>query len=367
MFERCARLGMLVALCSAGLTSAGPTAAAEPAANADDAPAVKSLGPGSSLTIFPISLGGDTSRDVADVVGLMLERDGFSAFEMTDTAFKAPTDADIDALASAFAGFVQSQELKTEYGLYAEYVGTPGSGVSAVRAVIADKKGGVAWKDVQSPGCVAFDRVKPRNPMTCCVLLHERLRDALSIDTTGKQPAHGGKMEKRWERKSGLPDKAEREAIEQRVQVMKRKGADASVLVYPARVGQAVDSECATRLAEGLNADGLCKATALKDGPLLEVAGSSNEQRVLWNLARAAKTFVAREKPDADYVLLADYLISPRNNYVRGVHFVVCDRAGDWVLVDFQNEYQPEYKRIKPRSRADCDRVVIARIKEYLQ
>ncbi|MGB2987081.1 MAG: hypothetical protein WBE26_14505 [Phycisphaerae bacterium] len=49
------------------------------------------------------------------------------------------------------------------------------------------------------------------------------------------------------------------------------------------------------------------------------------------------------------------------------MHFVVCDGAGDWVIVDPQNSYQEDFQRIKPTTLADCDRLVLERLKAHLR
>ncbi len=46
--------------------------------------------------------------------------------------------------------------------------------------------------------------------------------------------------------------------------------------------------------------------------------------------------------------------------------FVVCDRAGDWVIVDLQNSHQKEFQRISPKNLEDCDRLVLERLKAKL-
>ena len=323
--------------------------------------------PGASITIFPVALGGNPSRDVADVVGLMLEKDGYDAFDMTDGAFRVPSGTAADGKAAAFGAFVKGLELKTDYALYAEFAGTPGKGVDEVYAAIVDAAGNVAWEDRQRPGDAHFDRVKPRNPMTCCVLLHERLRMGLSLDGLPKKPGTEGKMEKLWREKSGLPDKAELAAMKKRLKAMKKTRSSARLLVYPPRLGDRVDQACATRLTGLVNDAGLWKATAAEAGPVLEVAPSSNEQRMLWDFARAAKQYVEAHPPDTDYALFADYIVRPRDEAVLAVHFVVCDRTGAWVAVDLQNEHQKDFKRIKPKTAADCDRLVSRRLKTLVK
>jgi hypothetical protein len=139
------------------------------------------------------------------------------------------------------------------------------------------------------------------------------------------------------------------------------------VLVYPARVGgDHTDQTCATHLAELLNETKLCQATMAKTGPLLEGAGWPNEMQVLWLFARAAREYTLQNPFYSDYVLFADYWFAP-DGRVWAVHFVVCDRAGDWVIVDLQNNHQEDFQRIDPKTLADCDRLVCERLKTRLR
>jgi hypothetical protein len=49
------------------------------------------------------------------------------------------------------------------------------------------------------------------------------------------------------------------------------------------------------------------------------------------------------------------------------VHFVVCEGSGAWVLVDLQNSHHDDFQAIRPRSVADCDQLVVARLTGYLR
>jgi hypothetical protein len=49
------------------------------------------------------------------------------------------------------------------------------------------------------------------------------------------------------------------------------------------------------------------------------------------------------------------------------VHFVVCEKSGDWVLVDFQNSTHEDFQRISPKSVEDCDRLAVERLADRLK
>lgn len=45
---------------------------------------------------------------------------------------------------------------------------------------------------------------------------------------------------------------------------------------------------------------------------------------------------------------------------------ILCDRQGDWVLVDLSNSDQPDYQEIKPISAEGCDTLLVERLKGKL-
>jgi len=73
-----------------------------------------------------------------------------------------------------------------------------------------------------------------------------------------------------------------------------------------------------------------------------------------------------RNRANSDYVLFTDYWFAPSGE-VWAVHFVVCDRAGDWVIVVLQNSHQEDFQRLNPKTLEDCDRLVLERLKNKLR
>lgn len=325
----------------------------------------------SSLTVFPVRLPGGPARNVGDALGLVLEKEvGMSDIHPTELVFDCPAEVEFDQVATRFGQFVRGNAgaVETDYALYAEILGSRNPPqVNEVRAVVVDKTGTCVWVDRQDPDDPDFKRVGARNPMTCCVLISERLRDQL--DTTKATPAATGegRMARLWAEKSGLPSQAERDAMEQRQRSLKQARRTAKLFVYPVQLGSEVDPDSAAHLATMLNERKLCRAELADAQPRFEIAPGSNEQRKLWDLARAVRGHVRTAEPDADYTLFVEYVIRPSDQQVWAVHFVVCDRAGEWVVVDFQNEYQPDFKRVEPKTRDDCGKLVTERLAHYLR
>ena len=85
--------------------------------------------------------------------------------------------------------------------------------------------------------------------------------------------------------------------------------------------------------------------------------------------ARAFRDFLRKNPPETGYALLADYGIGKSESgktTVGAVHLIVCDRQGDWVLVDYQNSHHADFQEIDPRSRDDCNRLAARRLKSRL-
>ena len=100
--------------------------------------------------------------------------------------------------------------------------------------------------------------------------------------------------------------------------------------------------------------------------------GSPNELRVVWDTARALRKYLKGNPFNADYALYAEYLIGrkkgqPEQQVVGAVHFFVCNQEGEWVIVDFQNNHHADFQGIDPKSREDCDLLLLQRLKRHLK
>ena len=361
------RLRLVVGLLIANCVAAAPVQPADqPAAPVVVQKALddfKAAGKDASLTVVGANLAGKPMKQVTEVVGMFLERAGMKNLELGEVEFPLSEDADLAQTAHALAEFVRAHPIQTDYALFADFLGTPGRGVVEVRGVIVNKQGELVWQDRQTPEDADFKRIKPREPMDCIELLVERLRPVLKLDDPMRADAPEGKIAKRWERQTGVPDEAERDAMKERQEAFKKAAATATLLIYPAHAGDEWSAESATHLAQMINETKLVKATAADKGPQLDVKGDMNEQKVLWGMARAFREQVQKQPPETDYVLYADYLMG--RGAVGGVHFAICDRKGQLVVVDFQNSHWDDFKSIDPKSREDCDRLVVKRLEGY--
>jgi hypothetical protein len=348
--------------------------------------------PDASLTIFPVTVywtgledktegerawaaayereyRENKARPFAYTLGLLLEEQGYGKFEVADAEFQFPRDkAAREKRAAAFGKFVSALDLKTDYALCTEFTLHIEKSFQEVYSVIVDAKGNIVWEESQGRGDPEFDKDPPGTELKCLELACRRLVPVMSLDKLPKKElAEDKKQALREMRAKEPPSESEFAAIEKRLEAMKQAGTSARVLIYPARVGgDHTDQTCATRLSELLNEARLCQATVAITGPVIEGSGWPNEMQVLWLFARNVREYVREHPVDSDCVLFADYWFNPRGQ-VWAVHFVVCDRAGDWAIVDLQNSHQEDFQRISPKTLDDCDRLVLERLKTHLR
>jgi len=330
---------------------------------------MKSKGADASLTILPVRLGGRPFDRVSEVVGMLLEQAGLRNIELGKTAFDPGKETDLTRLAGSLGDFIGKNPITTEYALYAEFNGSREAGLNEIRAVALDKSGAAVWTDHLTGQGTEIKNLQLREPMTFSVLLVERLSPELGLNETTAKAAKPGKMAAIMAERSGLPPESERAALPERQKKMKETGQKATLLVYPARVGgDAVNAASATELAKMINAARLCKALPAKNSMLLKASQADpNELKTLWGLAREFRSYAKKHPQGADYVLYADLVFSAEKWEQGFVHFVVCDKQGEWVIVDMQNSHHADYQGVKPTSREGCEQILLKRLEGYLR
>jgi len=318
-----------------------------------------------SLTIYPVKMAGQTHTKIAEVLGVIFEKDGFRKVTISDTSFTTNADASFEKIVESFSAFIKKSKITTEYALFGEYLGGPKEGVKGIRGVVVDKKGNVAWKEYLKHDAPEFKRANPKCPMTCTVFLSERISP--SLVKSGISSDEPGPLELLWAKRSGIPEKKERDAIKLRLQEMKKTIKGKKIVVYPVRLGDKVDSKGAERICELINNMNSLKATISEQAPCFNIKPNSNEQKVLWDMAKAFQTHVRKNRPKSDYVLYADFMVSKRSNKAMAVHFVVCDNKGDFVIVDYQNSHHKDFQKVAPKTCLDCSELAARRIEGYLK
>jgi hypothetical protein len=329
---------------------------------------MKKKGADTSLTILPVRLAGQPFDRLTEVVGLLLEQKGLKNIELGTLVFNPDAGTSLEILAGMVSEFVKKNPVATDYALYTECNGNRQTGLNELRAIVVDKEGAVVWMYRQGPEDEAFKKLESPEPMSLSILLVEQLGMRMGLNEETARAAKPGKMTRLMEERSGLPPQEERAPIEERQKELKRTLSGATLLVFPARVGGiAAEATSVTNLVGLINEDGFFKASpAGQSAALKPLQADPNEMKMLWDFARESRDYARKSPQDADYVLYADYFFNPQNWPEGAVHFVLIDRKGEWVIVDMQNSHHPDYQKVKPVSQADCDKILVQRLKHYV-
>jgi len=377
----CLYAAVLVVL--AGLLSA--QAMSEPnAAQVERLAKLKKSDPNNvSLALLPVQIWFKhpmiTSRMVADVLGLVAESYGMNNLDALDVEFAPPADAVWEQVPVHLAAFLKQNPLKSEYVLYAQYLGDPNSGPGAteVRFVVTDAAGNLVLVDRQTRQDEDFKRTAAADPdtMGCSALVAERLFSLLGWKKVEGEPH--GKFARKWAEASGIPSEAEQAEMEHRVEKLKANVKTAQIAIYATCIGDPASSnsaearehsaESAARLAPMVAERLSCKAIKVDKSVSFQRQPTSNEQKLLWDLAKAFRDYLRANPADSNYAMLAEYFINPAGGPAGAVHFVVCEKSGDWVLVDFQNSTHEDFQRISPKSIEDCDKLAVERLARWLK
>lgn len=342
-----------------------PATAAAPVSESTSLQKFVAQGKDASMTVLPAELMDKPWPQIGDVVGVMLEQRGMSKLEVTGDGFVPPAGATLDGTAGALGEHLKAHPVGTDYALFCEFMVSPEHAFTEVRTLIAAKDGTIVWTDSQAKGSAAFDKVKPHEPMDCCVIVSQRVGELLKLPEGNGDKGPEGRLAKSFREKAGLPASAEYEAMKPRQAELRKSASTSTLSVVQVHAGDKFDGAGVEHLAKLINEFGMIKASAGVDGPQIAAKMDMNEQKVLWGMARPFREWVKHNPPQTDYVLFADYLMN--GSGVGGVHFAVCDRNGELVIVDFQNSHWPDFQAINPRSREDADRLVAKRLAGYLK
>lgn len=330
---------------------------------------LQKAGVAAPLTLYAPRVLDRPDANVAEALGLVLERYGMSDLQVAVKVF-TPGDVAWEAVPALFAAHVKQAVGEGEpkrHHLYAQFLGDPRRGPTEVRFVVADATGAVAMLDRQTPADATFQRTAGRDPdpLGCSTLVAERLFELAGWQ---KVPGgvRGGKFAERWRLRSGAPDQNERAAIARRLDALRTRLAEARIAVLPPLWQPAPDGESAKRIADRLREQLGCQATVVAAVAPLEVAPSANQQKRLWDLAAALRVALGRQPIDGDYALAADMGLSPDGK--KGfVNVVVLTKAGEVVVADFQNDQHPLFQAEAPKALQDGEKFAVARLRQLLR
>lgn len=358
-------------LAAVATLAAVPSLAQEPATGgqADRRAQLQQAGVGATLTLWPVRLLGRTNDNVADALGLVLERQGMPSLASAPAAFDAKELA-WDAIPAAFGAHVKANAGKAgvpagSYSLYAEFLGDPEQGPTEVRFVVVDAAGETVLVDRQTPADATFRRTAgaDRDPLGCASCVGERL-----FELAGWKKVAGGVRDGRfaamWEKKSGAPDRKERAAMQQRAGAMREGLASARVAVFTP-VWAKADEVDGARFAAAVRQGLACKdASAVS--VTLAVAPAANQQKRLYDLAAAAKAQLLKQPIGADYAVAVElgFDAAGKSGFTN---VVVLTKAGELVLAEFQNDQHALFQEHAPKNLADGERLAVAMLARALR
>jgi hypothetical protein len=328
-----------------------------------------------SVTVYPPAIlpaemaPASITQRIAEVLGMFLERAGMDNIELADTSFSPPKTDDPAKLAEEFGQFVAKQPLKTEYALYIQ-ITAPEHKIKEILTFVVDKTGKVVSSDKVNDDTYEKEKIKPPDePLTACLFIVKRLDKVWDLADPMRENAPEGKMAEIMKSRSALPPDKEIADMKKRLEGVKDKIATSKVTIYPIHLWEGADKTGAVQLAKIISQSGICQAEPSDVDTKIKIKGDPNEQKILWDTARAFRDFLRKNPPNTEYALLADYGLSPASDgkHEAGhVHLILCNKSGDWVLVDFQNSHHADFQSIAPKSVEDCNRLAVIRLKNRL-
>jgi hypothetical protein len=314
--------------------------------------------PDCSIEIYPVILGNEGVVRVSQLVALFLERAGLRMLRVNEIPFNVSAVSDVWTNANVFGDYIANSAIESDYALLGEFWRRPNGGVE-VRGIMVDAKGQPAYVDSHILG-QDFD------PMKGTQVLVQRLRSRLDLPDPDREDAPKGEWADFWQQESGVPEDDEMIAIERRLDQLRKRQADFDVLVFPIFRNDTLDRRSAVGLAALLEEKQLCEAHAASNGLFLEMSEGPSQLRRMWDMARSFQSKVRDMDLEEEYALYAEYMLNPDAQRVFGVNFVLCDKSGDWVVVDLQNDHHDDFQSVAPKTVESCSRLVAKRIEGYL-
>jgi len=324
-----------------------------------------------SLALLPVQVWRKhpmvTSRKVADVLGLVCESYGMNNLDALDAEFTPPAGAAWEQIPMHLAEFLKKNPPKNQYILYAQYLGDPNGGPNEIHFVVTDAAGNLVLSDRQTSQDEDFKKTVAQDPdaMGCSVLVAERLFSRLGWQKVEGEPR--GKFARKWAQMSGMPSDEEKAAMEKSFAKFKANVKTTQIAVYPSFVNEMYNAESASHLTSLIAQQIGCKTVKVDKQVPFQRQPTGNELKLLTDLARAFRDYLRANPADSNYAMLAEYYVNPDGRLANAVHFVICEKSGDWVLADFQNNQHEDFQRIAPKSIEDCDRLAVERLVKRLK
>lgn len=337
--------GVLTSLILLGITSITPTKAQESAS----LPSVTIL----PVTAMPNEFPEDFAKRVAMVIGTLLEKQGLEKIEIADKPIVTANSQKITDLVTDYQKAVQSSSFTTDLALQVQFDGKPNTGVQSLRWLVIDRTGKVVVQKEATSNDWKNANIRPSDPMTCSAYVAEQLQKHWKLP--GKPSSTDGKLVTFWKRDAGLPEADELTRMQERRSLYRKERSSKTLsIVIPKRSGH--DSGIASKeLAASLGKSLRMEVQVIEDSKLIPSTMHSNEQRVLWDMAKATKKWIEETRPQTDYVLCLD--AASIESHLHFIHLILCNRQGDWVWVDYMNDHHQDFPSKSAQTPAIYDAI----------
>ena len=325
--------GMLTSLALLGFSLSTP--AYSQSQDATSLPSVTIM----PVTAMPNEFPEDFAKRVAMVIGTLLEKQGLEKIEIADKPILSTGSKRITELVTDYQKAVQASPLTTDLLLQVQFDGTPKSGVQSLRWIVLDRTGKVVVQKEATSNDWKNATIRPSDPMTCSAYVAEQLQKHWKLP--GKPSSAEGKLANFWKRDAGLPEAEELKRIQERRSLFRKERTNKTLaLVITKRPGH--DAGIASKeLGESIKKSLQMEVQVIEDSKLTPSPMHSNEQRVLWDMAKATQKWIEETRPQSDYVLCLDAASIESN--LHFIHLILCNRQGDWVWVDYMNDHHQDF------------------------
>lgn len=302
---------------------------------------------------------------MAEVIGMLLGRGGMKPEVSHESIPVTPADS-LSDMENKIRKFHTNQKIDADYTLFVSFTGKPAAPrriLGKTCIVITDPAGNIIWSRQDTE----FPDGAPDCPMAACVYVIHALRKVSDLqDFERKDAPRSTPMEELMKMRSGVPKEQEIKEMDERWKAALNLLKDATITVYPFHIrgSEEGSGQIAETLAKELEKSIFGRAFVTKTVPDINVQGNPNELRVLWDTAKAFRSYLQEHPADTDYVLLVDIGGLPTVQYV---HVILCEGNGQWVMVDIQNSHHRAFKRVNPDSVADCGNLALIRLLSRVQ
>ncbi len=328
---------------------------------------------GKSVMVYPILMGKEGIPDdqgtqnfgvlIGQHAAMLLEEYGARPDISTEHPASITAEDGLADMRKKVQAFLAERKSSADYSLFARFHAGPskhGPVITRIRAMLADSAGRIIWSEEQTEFPEEF------TPMHGLLRLAEMVDSVSDLKEPDWNNRKQGPFARRMQARAGLPSPEEYEAMDNRFEAARRSFKNAALIIYPFRVwGREEGSSAgAEALANKLDEVGVFKSAIVAEADTRLVAKRDPENpgqpNIIADSARDFRSYLKEHPPAADYALLVDVTVPTRH-----VHFILCDKTGEWLHFNIANSHHHDFKAIKPATVEDCAELVFGRVKEW--